>query len=232
MGVGKPVYLDDAATKGYVDDAVAGAISHADAAGVTSFKGRKGAVTPANGDYTAAQVGAYTQAQCISASTRTKLGLASTATPDAALSTLASLAGGKMEFVTVASGMNGTLSGMTRTYNVGGWSAYSIVCVDIGAPSGYNYTVKCNGQSGAFWTGNGVEYGRGICYIHGGVRTRLIFFPMRDGNATVSCLQLCTMPGFGFISGLNYSSLSTLAIEPEGAVAFGSAIPVTITAIK
>lgn len=138
----------------------------------------------------------------------------------------------KSEFVTLASGINGTLSGMTRTYNVSGWSGYSIICVDIQAPSGYNYTVKCNGQSGAFWTGNGVEYGRGICYIHGGVRTRLIFFPMRDGNATVSCLQLCTMPGFGFISGINYSTLSTLAITPEDAVAFGSAIPVTITAIK
>ena len=73
------------ATKGYVDTAV----SEAKDGGVTSFKGRTGAVTPQSGDYTAAQVGAYTQAQCISAATRTLLGLGSAAAPDAALRRLA-----------------------------------------------------------------------------------------------------------------------------------------------
>ena len=138
----------------------------------------------------------------------------------------------KSEFVTIASNINGTLSNMTRTYNVSDWGSYSIVCVDIAAPSGYNYTLKCNGQSGAFWSGGSPEYGKGIVYFHGGVKTRLIFFPMRSPDAYVSCIQICTLPGFGFISGLTYKDLRTIEIAPEGAVAFGSAIPVTITAIK
>lgn len=138
----------------------------------------------------------------------------------------------KSEFVTIASGINGTLANMTRTYNVSGWGNYSIVCLDIATPSGYNYTVKCNGQSGAFWFSGSPEYDKGISYLHGGVKARLIFFPMRSPEASVSCIQLCTLPGFGFISGLSYSALRTIEIAPEGAVAFGSAIPVTITAIK
>ena len=55
---------------------------------------------------------------------------------------------------------------------------------------------------------------------------------MRSPDAYVSCIQICTLPGFGFISGLTYKDLRTIEIAPEGAVAFGSAIPVTITAIK
>lgn len=77
MTVQAPTAAMHPATKAYAD------------AGVRSFKGRTGAVTPQSGDYTAAQVGAYTQAQCISAATRTLLGLGSAATPDAALRRLA-----------------------------------------------------------------------------------------------------------------------------------------------
>lgn len=56
-----------------------------EASGVTSFNGRNGSVVPQEGDYTAEMVGAYAKDQSLSASTRTALGIAASATPDAAL---------------------------------------------------------------------------------------------------------------------------------------------------
>ena len=138
----------------------------------------------------------------------------------------------KTEFCTISSGMTGSLSNMTRSYSVSGWGDYSVVCVDITTPSGYNYTLKANGMGGTFWTAGGTEYGKGMCYLHGGVTARLLFFPMRDPAGIVSCCQLYTLPGFGFTGGLSYSQLRTIEIAPEGAVAFGSSITVKITAIR
>ncbi|MBE6070213.1 MAG: hypothetical protein E7211_21355 [Clostridium lundense] len=50
--------------------------------GVMSFNGRNGTVTPQSGDYTAAQVGAYSKAETLDTNARGFLGLASSAVPD------------------------------------------------------------------------------------------------------------------------------------------------------
>lgn len=78
---GLPIDPEDAVPLTYVDGLIPETV-------VSSFKGRDGEVMPQSGDYTADMVGAYTKNQCISANTRTLLGLGSTATPDQALALL------------------------------------------------------------------------------------------------------------------------------------------------
>lgn len=59
--------IDDTPTKGSTNpvssNGVYNAINALPKGGVTSFNGRSGAVSPQSGDYTAAQVGAYTKAE-------------------------------------------------------------------------------------------------------------------------------------------------------------------------
>lgn len=128
--------------------------------------------------------------------------------------------------------VSGTLSNMARVFNVSGWGNYAIVTVDITTPSGYNYTVKANGQGGTFWTAGGVEYSKGLCYLHGGVTAQLVFFPMKNSGGAVSCIQTSTLAGIGFSSGITYNALRTLEIAPEGAVAFSGNISMTVRYIR
>ena len=107
--------------------------------GVTSFKGRTGAVMPASGDYTAEMVGAYSKEETntllqkkadtssvyskdesISASTRTALSLPENATPDAALAEIARQlpeSGGDIESTDYPSCYYRTVDGVTEWIN-------------------------------------------------------------------------------------------------------------------
>lgn len=139
----------------------------------------------------------------------------------------------KSELITIAANINGTLANNARTYNVSNWGAYSIVCVDIKTPTDLRFTVKPNGVSGSVWNVmEGLLHFKGMAYIGKGNKSRLIFFPMRNPDAYVTCIQLGIPFGVSCSYDVQYKDLKTIVIAPEGVEAFGAAIPVTITAIK